>query len=525
MQRTGRGPRPHGRRRHCPLGTTRRPRQDARAAPAVPEPRPVPLSSVPSPARRAAPIARLPPSSRCYALAWAGALAGQAPGLRWVGDLAGLALLGFLLLEFPRQRRYARVVLLGFSAAGLVGIVLAARRGVDPVGLFLAGWRRGAVYAAFYFALSALRDAAETSRLVRACGRHLVSQPPGRRYAALAAGGHVFGIILSYGAIDLLGAMVTRANAAAPAAPVRARRMMMAVFRGFCVMNCWSPLNVMTAVVATAVPAAPMHLLLPAAFAVAMGMLALGWAEDRLLWRRRPEPIATAPADRGWAVHLRLVALVALVMALAEATGAALGVGLVSAVTLVVPAVALAWVAVQARGAARLGAPGGPAAPFGAVLGRRARRFVARAPAFRAEATVLGASGFMGVALGGALSGAGLASLLGGLPPLALPLAVPPLLMLTGQIGLNPIAVVALLGAAVPHPAALGVPPAVLAFACMLGWELGVGVTPMSASAITTARWLRVSPWQVSTIWNASYSAAALLLAWAAIAALFLAGG
>jgi hypothetical protein len=456
-------------------------------------------------------------SARCYALAWAGSLLGLLPGLAWVGDIAGLALLGFLLLEFPRQRAYARAVLIGFSAAGLGGVAFAHRGGADAVGLFLAGWRRGAAYAAFYFALSALRDAAETSRLVRACGRHLVSQPPGRRYAALAAGGHLFGIILSYGAIDLLGAMVTRANAAAGVATPRARRMLMAVFRGFCVMNCWSPLNVMTAVVATAVPAAPMHLLLPAGFVVAMAMMAVGWAEDRLRWRHRPEPLPGAPPAGGWAIHLRLVALVGLVMALAEAAGALLGIGLVSAVTLVVPAVALGWVGVQARGAVRLG---GQAVPLPALLARRAQRFAANSPAFRAEATVLGASGFMGVALGGALSGAGLAPWLGGVPPLAIPLGVPLLLMLTGQIGLNPIAVVALIGAAIPAPAALGVPPAALAFACMLGWGLAVGVTPMSASAITTARWLRVSPWRVSTVWNAGYGAASLLLAWAAIGGL-----
>ncbi len=475
------------------------------------------LASVPP----LAPVAGTASSARCYALAWAGSLVGLLPGLSWVGDIAGLALLGFLLLEFPRQRRYARAVLIGFSAAGLAGIGLAHRGGTDAVGLFLAGWRRGAEYAAFYFALSALRDAAETSRLVRACGRHLVSQPPGRRYAALAGGGHLFGIILSYGAIDLLGAMVTRANADASAAPMRARRMLMAVFRGFCVMNCWSPLNVMTAVVATAVPTAPMRLLLPAGFVVAMAMLGLGWAEDRLLWRRRPEPTPAVPPAGGWAIHLRLVALVGLVMALAEAAAALFGIGLVSAVTLVVPAVALAWVGMQAYGAARLGTPGGLAVPLPALLARRAQRFAARAPAFRAEATVLGASGFMGVALGGALPGAGLAPWLGALPPLAIPLAVPLLLMLTGQIGLNPIAVVALIGAAIPAPAALGVPPAVLAFACMLGWGLAVGVTPMSASAITTARWLRVSPWRVSTVWNAGYAAVSLLLAWVAIGGLF----
>jgi predicted lysophospholipase L1 biosynthesis ABC-type transport system permease subunit len=95
--------------------------------------------------------------------------------------------------------------------------------------------------------------------------------------------------------------------------------------------------------------------------------------------------------------------------------------------------------------------------------------------------------------------------------------------MLTGQIGLNPIAVVALIGAAIPDPAALGVAPAALAFACMLGWALAVSVTPMSASAITTARWLHVSPWRVSTVWNAGFAAASLVLAWGAIGAISLA--
>ena len=57
----------------------------------------------------------------------------------------------------------------------------------------------------------------------------------------------------------------------------------------------------------------------------------------------------------------------------------------------------------------------------------------------------------------------------------------------------------------------------------MLGWGVGVGMTPMSASAITTARWAEVSPWTVSTVWNGPYTAAAVLASWAAIAALWLA--
>ena len=468
-------------------------------------------------------------SAWCYVLAWAATLAAQLLHLPYAGQFAGLAILAFLLAEFRNQRRYAQVLFLALLAAGMIGVAAAAH----PIALFLDAWRRGASYAAFFLALTTLRDAAETSPLVRRCGRHLVAQPPGRRYAALTAGGHVFGIILSYGAIELLAAMVARANdadtsTAAPARALRARRMLMAIYRGFCVMNCWSPLNIMTAVVSTAVPAAPMSLLLPIAFVVAVGMAALGWLEDRVQYNNTtPPPLAgegwgegsrhNAPRPKltdPWSIHLGIIALVALVMLLAEAVNHAAAISLVTAVTLVVPSVAIAWLLIQLHHQ--------KTALILPMLGRRLDRFRGRIPTFRAEATVLAASGFMAVALAGALPTEGLAPFLAWLPPLALPLLVPVVLIGSGQIGLNPVAVVALLGAAVPDPAALGVPPAALAFAFMLSWGLGVGMTPMSASAITTARWAGVAPWTVSTVWNAAFTLSALLLAWAAIAAVFL---
>lgn len=454
-------------------------------------------------------------SAWCYVLAWAATLAAQLLHLSFAGPLAGLAILGFLLAEWRRQRRYVQVLFVGMSAIGLFGVAAAAH----PLAVFLGAWQRGAAYAAFFLALTTLRDAAETSPLVRRCGRHLVAQPPGRRYAALTAGGHVFGIILSYGAIELLAAMVARANQAdsalaAPARALRARRMMMAIYRGFCVMNCWSPLNIMTAVVSTAVPAAPMHRLLPIAFVVAVGMAALGWLEDRLSAARRVTRAARPPIPTpdGWSIHLGIVALVLGVMLLAESLSLGAGISLVTAVTLVVPVIAVGWLLVQLRRQ--------PGRVILGLLARRAERYRRRIPNFRAEATVLAASGAMAFAVGGALPAHGLAPLLAWLPPLAIPLLVPVVLIATGQVGLNPVAVVALLGAAIPDPAALGVAPATLAFAFMLSWGLGVGMTPMSASAITTARWLGVAPWTVSTVWNAAFTLSALLLAWAAIVAL-----
>ena len=324
-------------------------------------------------------------SAWCYVIAWAATLADQLAHVAHAGDLAGLAILLFLLLEFRRQRRYAQVLFVALFAIGMVGVLLAA----DPSLLFLAGWRRGASYAVFFVALTTLRDAAETSPLVRRCGQHLVAQPPGRRYAALTAGGHMFGITLSYGAIELLAAMVMRANTLEAAGgsqairAIRTRRMLLAIYRGFCVMNCWSPINIMTAVVSTAVPAAPMRLLLPIAFMVAVGMAALGWLEDRLSGARLQTRGGTRPVTtESWMIHSRIIGLILLVMLLSEATAVLFGISVVAGVTLVVPLIAAVWLTVQSwrfAGPARYRLPG--------LLRRRAERFLLRVPTIRAEAT------------------------------------------------------------------------------------------------------------------------------------------
>jgi hypothetical protein len=123
------------------------------------------------------------------------------------------------------------------------------------------------------------------------------------------------------------------------------------------------------------------------------------------------------------------------------------------------------------------------------------------------------------VTLGMALPAGGLAAFLPAVPPLAVPLAVPLVLIGTALLGLNPIAVVAVIGAAIPDPAALGVAPGVLALACMLGWGVGVGMTPFSASALATSRWTGADPWQVTTQWNRRFTLLALAIALAVLAA------
>lgn len=425
-----------------------------------------------------------------YLIAWAGTLGDLLFHQPGAGLIAGVAIVLFLALEFGRQRPMVRAVLIVLVAVGIVAVTCAP----DPLGAWIAAWRRGAAYAAFFLALGALRLAAQRSTVIRRCGAQLLGQPPGRRYLAMTAGGHLFSIILSYGAIDLLGAMLVDAHA-------RARgRMMLAAYRGFGTMNCWSPLNIMTAVVSAAVPGANLWPLLPAGFAVAMLMLGIGvWLDRRLPMVEE----TTRPSRERWTIHFAVVGLVALVSALAWAVGHYFSVGLSTGVTAAVPAVALVWAAVQTRG----------------KIWPRLVEFHAAAPGFRGEAGVLAAGGFLGVALGAALPIGGLAPWLAVLPPVVVPLLVPLILLATGLVGLNPIAIVAVIGAALPDPAALGVAPSVLAFACMLGWGVGVGMTPMSASAIATARWSDSDPVTVTTVWNRDFTMLALVLASLAIVA------
>ena len=441
------------------------------------------------------------PTAWLYVITWTATLADQLGGLAVGGQIAGAAILLFLALEMPRQRAGIRWVVLALSAAGAAAVLACAH----PWPVAVTAARRGAGYAAFFFALGTLRVAAEASASVRRCGAQLVAQPARRRILALLAGGHVFGIILSYGAIDLLGAMLGQGLAPGQVNDPARRGMMLSVFRGFVVMNCWSPLNIMTVVVSAAVPGADLPTLVPLAFLAAMAMVAAAW------WQERNDTgLPTQPGVERWTIHLRIIALVGLVMLLAGAVGTWFGVTLSTGVTVAVPAVALVWIAVQER---RLQGPTG-------VLHRIAA-FYRRIPGFRGEAAVLVSGGFLGVALGAALPPGGAGAFGPVLPPLLVALLVPAVMTGAGVMGLNPIALVAVIGAAIPNPAALGLPAPVLAFACMLGWGVAVGLTPMSASAIATARWTGSDPWTVALGWNRRYTMQTLGLAWLAITVLY----
>ena len=140
----------------------------------------------------------------------------------------------------------ARASRLAFVVIGLALVIWAALTHDDWRAGVTAAIGSGCLIVALFTALSAIRSAAVTSAEIVETGRFLARQPPGRRYLALTIGGHLFGLILLYGSIALLGSLATESSRREPDPEIRrirTRRMLIAIQRGFAATLCWSPLG------------------------------------------------------------------------------------------------------------------------------------------------------------------------------------------------------------------------------------------------------------------------------------------
>jgi len=463
---------------------------------------------------RPAAAATLPVSAALLAVMMVAVLGYQVLGLAPAGLIARLCILAYIVLEARRLPREGYIMAAGFATIGAIALPFAS----DWSAAVRAGLDKAALYAGFTAAVGFLRGAAQTSPLVARCGAHLLAQPPGRRYGALAFGAHLYGVILTFGAVELLGAMVKRANtlAAAGGDPavqrLRERRMLNAVYRGFVTTTHWSPLTVMLAVVLSQLPMLSWREVVPQGFASAMALTLLGWAIDRASAARRATRAGPRPEspDR-WTVHIPVFFLVLAVFALGAAIEQVLRVSMVVGVMIAVPSVTAAWLLQQARGQG-----GGASTASGAALGAAGRRLVRHAvaifPAQRMEILVLGGAGFVGALVGAAISAGAAANLAGSLAaaPLGVALAIPFLVAALGQVAVNPILSVTMLGAVLGDPRAWGLDPRQLAYAYTAGWCMATSSSPYVAVAVIMGRLTGTSAFRAASIGNAGYTLASL---------------
>lgn len=431
-------------------------------------------------------------------------------GAPFYQTLAGFGVVLFGLVSTPVVSR-SRVV---FLVIGVALFIAALASRPDWQVMTQDALKSAAFIAAFFTALTFLRNASQTSPSIEACGRYLAEQPPGRRYAALTVGGHLFSLILNYGAISLLGGLAEASARREPNEEIRnhrIRRMLLAIQRGFVSMLPWSPLTFAVAISTSLVPGAKW--VDAAGFCAVSGLIfaGIGWAMDTIFKPRLtvPAPVR-AKVEGSWTSLLPLLGLLLLLTVAVAGIHMWTGLRAVDVVMLVVPFISAGWIAMQNRRDRPI-----------LNVSRRTRQYVLRdLSGYREEIVLLTLAGFIGT-LGSKLlspmvaaSGVDLTIVPGWVVLVSLVWIIP----IAGQIGMNPILSVSLIAPLLPEASAMSVSPAAVTTALTAGWSLCGASSPYTATTLLVGHIARLSAWHVGLVWNGAYTlvCALALSAWVA---------
>lgn len=425
--------------------------------------------------------------------------------------MAPVICVAFLVWAALEWRDMALIAKLTFLVALGFGLIVAFTGGLSPEVLELA-IGRSAFFTFFLVSMDILRSAAMTSRMVLVSGKTIVSQPPGRRYAMITIGGHLFAILLNLGAISLLGAMNRRSIEDNPegADPriqdVRLRRMTLALVRGFTAFTMWSPTAVTMIVLMAAIPGLDWYQFAPVGFLTIVLYLTLGWALDRVSYPRRPQQKQTQPLVQVLKVLAPMSILTVVILASAVLFSWLTGVRLIGALFICVPIYGFGWICVQYSRA-------GPITSLRLGQRRTVRKILPALVTMRSEISILSSAGFIAAvlplqidtqALGHFISGLGLTE---GWLLVALMWFV----SLTAPLGLNPIISVAVSIEVFARLSGFDFNPYLLALGGALAWGMATGMSPLGATIRLSARAVDRDPFKVGLIWNLPFSAIVLV--------------
>lgn len=442
---------------------------------------------------------------------------------RWVDFLTGILLVGITCLVifhewhvaewtapvkpvlvvltitiFAAQVRLARKAFVAVALGLTLALALSAHDWQETV---LDGLRSAAFIAAFFSALSTLRNVAQTSPAVQAAGRFLSGQRPGRRYLALTLGGQGFALLLNYGAIQLLGALALANAGSEPNAEVRGhriRRMLLAIQRAFVSTLPWSPLSFAMAISVSVVPGTSWAQAMVPGLISSVLLAGVGWGLDTAFKPRLSVTPQRQEPEGSWALMLPLLALLGVLVISVIILSAITDVRIVGLVVVIVPGIALVWMIIQ----------NWAHAPVRSVVRRVGDYVFKELPGYRGELTLLMMAGYIGT-VGSALLGplmqrAGLD--LSVLPPWVILVAFVWLIPLAGQLGMNPILAVTLIAPLIPGADSLGVTPTAIVVALVAGWALSGASSPFTATTLLIGSFAGISALRVGWVWNGVYT-------------------
>jgi hypothetical protein len=433
-------------------------------------------------------------------------------GARIVSHVSAVCVIVFLCLATPHVAWSRRV----FVGVGLVLLAIAMATRTDWPEITEAALKTAAFIAAFFVALTCLRSASATSPAIETCGRFLAEQPPGRRYLALTIGGHLFALMLNYGSISLLGTLAVASARREPNLEIRnhrIRRMMLAIQRGSVSTLAWSPLTFSIAVTTAIVPGASWADVVAPCLVSSLTLAGVGWTIDTMFKPRLSTPAPPRAKPTGsWASLLPMLLLLVILVVTVGGLHILTGVRAIGTVMLVVPVIALAWIAMQYKGSGRL-----------QHVQSRVAAYAVELFAYRSELVLLLMAGIIGTLgsrlLSPVIAGSGFD--LAVVPSWLLLVSLVWLVPLAGIFGMNPILSVSLLAPLLPEAHVLGVTPTAIIVALTAGWALTGASSPYTATTMLVGAMANVSAWRVGLKWNGGYTVACglVLSVWVLIVA------
>jgi hypothetical protein len=395
----------------------------------------------------------------------------------------------------------------------------------DAWAVVRSGLDQASFLMAFLLLLNLLHEAAATSPAVTRCGEYLTRQPPGRRYYALNAGTAAMAVLFNVGVVSFLVPLIQRGiESATPGDalnPLRERRQISAMLRGFAWCVIWSPTAIAPLAVMELIPGTDRRLWILIGFCIFLGLLVLGGLEDRITFRAyRPRSNRTAPAFPRAAAFRFLLAcawlfgMSALVVLLSGET-------IVFGLMVSCPVMLVGWLLAQNLGGQN---PGGqnPGAPAGALAATARRLQVIAFTNLAGAAPVaitLACSGYVGRVAAALIPAAAWADVLGldALPDFVFLALLPVAIALLSLLALSPIMMAVFFGSLLGSLPVMPADPTLTALAVSCGWALSMTFSPFATVVLLINRMSGIPPRFLTWRWNLVFT----LLAGAALVPVF----
>ena len=362
---------------------------------------------------------------------------------------------------------------------------------------------------AFVTLLGLLHEAAGTSPSITALGRYLSRQPAGRRFYALFAGTGAMSVLFNLGVVSFLVPLIQRGIHTAapddPLNPIRERRQVSALLRGFAWAVIWSPTAVAPLALMELIPDVDRKLWILIGAVVFICYMILGAFEDKIRFRAyKPRPGQPNPDFPGHAVAMFALAccwLFGLAITVSTIVDETIILGLMAAC----PVMLVGWLAVQNRTGARVAWP--------AVRSRLHEISFTNLPQSARMAVTLGCSGFIGRAASGLVPAQTVADSLGllGVPDFLLLSAIPPVIAAMSLFGLSPIMTAVFFGSFFGGLSVMPANPTLIALSISMGWSVSMLLSPLATPVLMINRVGSIATTVLTWRWNLAFGLLCIL--------------